>query len=245
MTVKVLIVDDDNGIQLLLKKFVEMISGFKVIGIADNAETALKIVETNEPHIVFMDIELPETNGIDCAKKITDINPKIKIIFATAHEQYMSEAFELYAFDYLVKPFKFDRIKKTLERIKQILEQPYECARSPISNNKSFKKLLIKNKESVSFVNMEDIILVQREDRNTVIYTTEDRYVTSEGLSEFGKRLDKKLFFRSHKSYIINLSMIHKIFPYGRWTYIVKFKNTDKDALITYKKNEELQKMFI
>ncbi len=68
--------------------------------------------------------------------------------------------------------------------------------------------------------------------------------MTSEGLSELERRLNSEVFFRSHKSYIINLAMIYKIYPYGRWTYVVKLKNTSRDALITHEKYEELQRLF-
>ncbi|MDF2674415.1 MAG: response regulator receiver domain protein, partial [Clostridiales bacterium] len=88
------------------------------------------------------------------------------------------------------------------------------------------------------------IIIIQREDRSTVIYTADSSYITSEGLSDIEEKLDKTQFLRSHKSYIINLSMINKIYPYGRWTYTIKLKNTDKDALLTYDKYEELKKLF-
>lgn len=245
MTLKALIVDDDEGMQLLMKKFIEKVDGYDVSGIASNGEAALKMVETIKPHVVFLDIEMPVLGGVECAKKIMDIDPKIKIIFATAYQEYMSEAFELYAFDYIVKPFKFERIQKTLIRIKEILNQPNEITSNNNKNTRNLDKIIIKNKDGISFVNLDEIIFIQRENRSTVVYTADERYITSEGLSEIEARLNKDLFFRSHKSYIINLSMIHKIYPYGRWTYIVKFKNTDKDALITYKQNEELQKMFM
>ena len=96
----------------------------------------------------------------------------------------------------------------------------------------------------MSFVTINDIILIQREDNSTVIYTQKDSFTTSASLSDIEEKLDKDQFIRSHKSYIINLSQITKILPYGRWTYIVKFKDIDKDALITSEKYEEIKKMF-
>ncbi|HHV60194.1 MAG TPA: response regulator transcription factor [Clostridiaceae bacterium] len=256
MDLKVLIVDDDEGVQLLLGKILEKIEGFEVSGIASDGGSALSMIEIDEPHIVFMDVEMPGLNGIECARKIMDINPKIIIIFATAHQEYMPEAFELYAFDYLVKPFRVERIKNTLERIKDTfrvqnyiadssVKSAVDCIPNYTAKNKmSLDKVVIRNKDGISFVDMNEIILIQRENRNTVICTADEEYITSEGLSELYERLDKNLFFRSHKSYIINLSMISKIYPYGRWTFIVKFKNTCKDALITYKQYEELKSFF-
>lgn len=240
-----LIADDDAGMRILLKKAVSKIEGFELVGEAEDGNTAFCLAESLRPDVIFLDVEMPGLSGIECAKKVMDINPKTIIIFATAHQEYMPDAFEVYAFDYMIKPFKVERIHKTLERIKSLSgEADEQVVKHVISHTKALDKLIIKNKEGISFIDMEDIILIQREDRNTAIYTSDERYITSEGLSELEDRLDKTIFFRSHKSYIINLLMIHKVFPYGRWTYVVKLRNTDKDALITHDRYEELQKLF-
>lgn len=194
---------------------------------------------------MFLDIEIPLVSGVECAKKIVDIDPKTIIIFATAHEEYMQEAFEVYAFDYLIKPFKLERLHKTLERIKNTGLVKVDAPENKSSNfPRTPEKLMIRNREGISLVDMEDIILIQREDRSTVIYTRQDRITTSEGLSEWEEKLNRDLFFRCHKSYIINLGSVSKIYPYGRWTYIVKLKGTEKDALLTHDKYEELEKLF-
>ena len=104
---------------------------------------------------------------------------------------------------------------------------------------------MLHHKDGVTFINLDDILLVQREDRATVIYTVNDgRYVLSETLSETEARLDPEIFFRCHKSYIINLRRIRNITPYGRWTYVVQLEGTEHDALITHEKYEELEKRF-
>ncbi|MCX7749392.1 MAG: LytTR family DNA-binding domain-containing protein [Clostridia bacterium] len=246
MELKVLIADDDEGMRLILSKVVNKTEGFKLVGQVGDGEAALLLAEELRPQIIFIDIDMPKLDGMECARRIADILPKTFFIFATAHEEYMSDAFEIYAADYIVKPFKVERITKTLERIKGLYKEQESVLpfNKQIYRHKGLEKLVIRNKEGVSFVDMEEIILIQREDRSTVVITGNERYVTSEGLSEIEMRLDGGTFFRSHKSYIINLTMIHKVYPYGRWTYIVKFKGTGKDALITHDKYEELQKMF-
>ena len=104
---------------------------------------------------------------------------------------------------------------------------------------------MLRHKEGVSFINMNDILLVQREERSTVIYTAGGgRYVTGDSLGETEARLDPAVFFRCHKSYIINLNQISNITPYGRWTYVVRLNGTSHDALITHEKYEELERMF-
>ena len=93
-------------------------------------------------------------------------------------------------------------------------------------------------------VDIQDIILVQRENNMTVIYTSKEAFSTTISLGDLELKLDPARFIRSHKSYIINLTQIDKIEPYGRWTYIVKFKDTKQDALLTSEKYEEVKKRF-
>jgi len=183
-----------------------------------------------------------------CARVIQDMNPAIVLIFATAHDEYMGDAFEVYAFDYLLKPFKKERVMQTLERAKKRIRHqtdgetplPVHPTPHPVSG-----RLMLHHKDGVSFLNVSDIVLVQREDRTTVFYTASgERYVTSDSLSDTEARLDSSIFFRCHKSYIVNLNHIKNITPYGRWTYIVHLQGTEQDALITHEKYEELEKMF-
>jgi two-component system LytT family response regulator len=245
MELKVLIIDDDEGMRLVLRKIIEKAEGFKLIGEADSGETGLSLAEALSPHIVFMDVEMPGMGGIECAKKIVDISPKTFIIFATAHEDYMSEAFELYASDYLLKPFKIERVITTLERLREIFNNKETCVpKTAPLNKESLSKLIIKNREGTNFIDCKDIIFIEHENHNTIIHTINEKISTSESLSQIEERLDSSIFFRSHKSYIINLSMIYKIYPYGRWTYTVKLKNTDKDALLTHERYEYLEKLF-
>lgn len=245
MDIKVLMVDDEEGIRTVIKKILDKSGGFQVIADTDNGDEAIGIFNEHRPEVVFIDVQMPGCSGIDCAKKIADIEPKTIIIFATAHEEYMSDAFQLYAFDYLIKPFKIDRVMQTLDRIKKLNKPSYNDGIDKIiKHEKGLDKLMIKSKEGISFIDTKEIVLVQREESSTVIYTRADSFITSISLSDIEEKLDHTQFFRSHKSYIINLSLITKIYPYGRWTYVVKLKNTEKDALLTHEKYEEIKKLF-
>lgn len=243
--IRVMIGDDEPGMRSILRKAIEKVDGFEIVAEGINGLETLELAEQLKPNVIFMDVEMPELNGVECAKRVLDINPKTIIIFATAHEEYMTDAFQLYAFDYLVKPFKMDRVFQTLDRIKALNASfDEEPILKIIRHDKGLDKLLVKNKEGISLIDSDEILIIQREDRSTVIYTDTCSYTTSEGLSELEERLDRTKFLRSHKSYIVNLSKINKIYPYGRWTYIVKLKNTDKDALLTHEKYEELRRIF-
>lgn len=246
--IRVLIADDNEAMRLIERKMIEKVEGFDLVGEARDGLECIQLVEALHPQIVFLDVEMPGKTGVEAARVIQDMDPTIILIFATAHDQYMGDAFEVYAFDYLVKPFKVSRVIQTLERARDRLrpgqeEAPLPHAARPASAASG--RIMLHHRDGVTFLNMQDIVLVQREDRATVIYTAGgERYVTGDSLAETEARLDPNVFFRSHKSYIINLNHISNITPYGRWTYIVRLTGIPQDALITHEKYEELEKMF-
>ena len=245
--IRVLIADDDSGMRTVMRHMIAKVEGFTLIGEAESGLKLMELVETHRPQVVFLDVEMPGMSGVECARLIQDMDPATVIIFATAHDQYMGDAFEVYAFDYLLKPFKVERVMKTLERARDRInrreEKPLPALKT--RNQVTAGRLMLHHRDGVSFINMQDILLVQREERATVIYTMNDgRFVTSDSLGDTEERLEPSVFFRCHKSYIINLNHIKAITPYGRWTYVVQLNGTQHDALITHEKYEELERMF-
>ena len=241
--ISVMICDDLEPLRMILRKTIERHEGFSVISEASNGNDCIEKFHILRPQVVFLDVEMPEKDGLETAKIIMDIAPLTNIVFVTAHDQFMDKAFELYAFDYIVKPFKQERVFETLNRIEMLKE----TRTVPVPSKKSVsqtRRLMIKNADSISFVDTQDIILIQRENRQSVIYTKDSAFQSSDTLSSFEEKLDPNEFFRSHKSYIINLSYIESITPYGRWTFIVRFKDIKNDALITHERLEDLKNMF-
>jgi two-component system LytT family response regulator len=152
----------------------------------------------------------------------------------------MQDAFGLYAFDYIIKPFKVERLYKTVERIVDYINEM--TSTDPMQDKK--KRLLLKIKDGMVMIKPEDIILVERVDRSTVVITENEEYVTHLNLADVEKVLPVGEFMRSHKSYIICVDKIRKIEIYGRWTYVVKFRGTEKDALMTKEKSKELEEKY-
>ena len=119
--IRVVIADDQEGMRLILRKMIDKAQGFTICAEADSGDKVPALVEQYKPHVCFLDVEMPGMTGIECAKAIQDMDPHTIIVFATAHEGYMAQAFEMYAFDYMVKPFKMERVMKTLERIREVV----------------------------------------------------------------------------------------------------------------------------
>lgn len=249
--IRVVVADDNDDMRRIERMLIERAEGFVLAGEARDGAELLTLVEQQKPQLVFLDVEMPEKTGVECARIIQDMNPAIVMIFATAHDEYMGDAFEVYAFDYLLKPFRKARVMQTLERAKKRIRHQRDQAEENavpqvhLQPKRTNGRLMLHHRDGVSFLKMNDIALVQREDRSTVFYTSSgERYVTSESLADTEERLDPAIFFRCHKSYIINLNYITTITPYGRWTYIVRLQGLEQDALITHEKYEELEKLF-
>ncbi len=239
--IKVAVVEDEEHIRDILKKMIERTEGFKVVSSCGDFASAISEFIKNRPQVVFMDIDLQGESGLECAKAITEVDPKVKIVFATAHSEYMANAFEIYAFDYLVKPFDLERIGKTLTRIKTFSEAQEN---SDAYENVKEEKLLIKGKEEINFVDIGDILMVERSDSMSRIVTKNEVFLTAQSLSSLEEKLDPVQFMRCHKSYIVRTDAIRKLEVYGRWTYTVRLRDTDETALMTSAKYDEIKRRF-
>ena len=252
--IRILIADDDAGMRLVMRKLAQQAEGYELVGEAEDGAQLLKLYDELRPEVVLMDVEMPEMTGIECARAIQDRDPRTVLVFATAHEEYMANAFEVYAFDYLVKPFRVERALQTLQRIRERLRgasvEPLDVPRPPKERPAAEQpvagRMMLKHREGVSFIDIADIAMVMRENRATVLLMKDGaRYVVGDGMADLDERLPDEIFFRTHKSYIVNLNLIESIQPYGRWTFIVKLKGLKDDALITHERFEALQKRFM
>ena len=256
--IRILIADDDPGMRLVMRRLAETAEGYELVGEAVDGERLIALYDELRPEVVLMDVEMPGMTGIECAHAIQDRDPHTVLVFATAHEEYMKNAFEVYAFDYLVKPFRVERAMQTLDRIRERLRP--EAAAAPADDQSRAiaaptrpaptdmvpGRMMLKHRDGVSFLNIPEIAMVMRENRSTILLMQDGtRYVVGDGMADLDVRLPDEIFFRTHKSYIVNLNLIESISPYGRWTYIVKLRGLKEDALITHDRFEELQKRFL
>ena len=156
--ITVLICDDDPGIRMILKKRVQRTAGFTVLDEARDGREALEKYEALRPRVVFLDVDMPEVSGIDCAREILDKDPECKLVFATGHEEYMGEAFEVYAFDYLVKPFNLERLDAPLDRIREMDESQRAMRQDPGGDGgrrSLTDRLMVKHRAVVIFLAQE------------------------------------------------------------------------------------------
>jgi len=238
--IKVMVVEDEEQIRMILQKMIERTEGCRVVASCPNFASAVSEFIKLRPDVVFMDIDLNGESGLECAKALTEVDPKVRIVFATAHSEYMANAFEIYAFDYLVKPFDLERIGRTLERIKSMSDGKDTEEKA----DAAYEKLIIKGREEINLIDTRDIIMIERIDGLSRIVTKDEVFLTSQSLSSLEEKLDPERFMRCHKSYIIRTDAVRKLEVYGRWTYTVTLKDTDETALMTSAKYDEIRQRF-
>ncbi|MEW9122434.1 MAG: LytTR family DNA-binding domain-containing protein [Thermotaleaceae bacterium] len=240
---KVVIGEDNPYERLMLKKMINRIPDLVLGGETDNGADLIELVDRIKPQIVFLDINMPHRNGLEAAVEILDINPQTFIIFATAYDHYTKEAFDVYAFDYLVKPYNFERIVKTINRIKGFVYHPfkegqhaeYPAEYDNIQLNNKHRHMIIQSNDRLLFIKINEIILITRNNRKTEIHTLGGIYKINDPLEKIESKLDEN-FFRCHKGYIINVEKIVELLPWGNKTYVIHLENTQETALITTEK---------
>jgi len=240
----ILIAEDDPNMRRVLKKIAEENSNVLVVGEAANGAEALSLFDTLYPRVVFIDVDLPVMDGVTLAREIFDRNPWTYLVFITAYSQYRRDAFEVYAFDYLVKPFKSERLRQTLERLRMLCTGRPAGRSVPIASRLSCfpgqNMRIFRAGAKMAVLPLKDIVFITREGRRTVIYHTGGRLETTETLETLGKELGYP-FLRTHKGFIVNLAMVREIIPSGRSTYELVMAHTDKRPLITWNKLRELE----
>lgn len=248
MSITVLIAEDDPAMRHILRKALEEIPDVIVTGEAEDGLETVRLVKQLAPQVVFLDVVMQGKDGLDAARKICKFSPKTTLIFATAYENFTHQAFEVYAFDYLIKPFKIDRIRKTMERIRANLTEAKQVQNASVSSPQAGAvpaKILIKEEGKQIFTNVRDIIFLTREGRSIAIHTTGGKFFkTTETLESLEQKLSDHSFFRSHRGFIINLNMVKEIQPWGRKTYKVILKNTKESAIMTKARAREMGKKF-
>ncbi|WP_461205936.1 LytR/AlgR family response regulator transcription factor [Clostridium sp. DL1XJH146] len=226
-----IIVDDEYPAREELKYFINNFSSIKKIGEFDNSVKALAFIEKEKPDIVFLDINMPSMDGITLGRILNSFEKDIKIIFITAYKEHAVDAFEIKAFDYILKPYSEDRIIKTLKRLETNSKKIGSA--NNYNYNYSNDKITLWKDNKMIVINVQNILYCEVHDRETYIYTKEGRYSENCSISEFYNKLPQNIFFRNHRSYIINIDRIKEIIPWFNNTYMIKFEGIEEDIPVS------------
>jgi two-component system LytT family response regulator len=223
-----IIVEDEYLAREELLYLVTQHSQINVVASFDDGLAAFKYLQDHEVDVVFLDIQIPAIDGLLLAKNLRKYNHAPHIVFVTAYKEFAVTAFELEAFDYILKPYNEPRLISLLQRLEQT--DPSIPAAPPARANRGEPNTSAPANHTINLSKGERIIVTpsdqiyyaEADEKLTYVYTRTDRYVMSMSLGEFVSRLPATGFFRSHRSYCVNIDKIREIVPWFNSTYLIR-----------------------
>jgi two-component system LytT family response regulator len=225
MTKAVLVDDDPKNIIILKTLLQELPSNIEVIGEANNAEEAARLIPQLDPNVVFLDIEMPFGNAFDLLDKLMPV--KFEVIFITAFDEYSLKAFKYSALDYLLKPVDIDDLHIAVQKVENRIELKNinEKLSNLLVNLKkpvlTGAKIAMPVKEGFDFISVNEIISCESKNNCTVVCTKiGKKYTCTRTIKDYEELLPENIFFRIHHSFIVNINFIRKFFKEGRGGYV-------------------------
>ncbi|EAZ85244.1 LytTR family DNA-binding domain-containing protein [Lysinibacillus sp. FSL M8-0216] len=217
----VYIVDDEPLARAELRYLLEQTALVNVCGESESLKDFYNTTQYEQVDCVFLDIELGMNNGLDLAKQLLLHTKRPEIIFATAFDEYALQAFEVNAFDYILKPFEAQRVQAAVEKLvaKKRAAQAKTMEEIKISQLDKLDKLTVYVNDRILLMKIQDILYCTSEDSKTVVVTEQGRFFASESLAALEKKLTLKGFVRVHRAFIVNLEHIVELEPWSSSKY--------------------------
>lgn len=237
--IKAIIVDDEEGARDVLENLLlRFCPDVDLIAKCENVLQAVDVIKTQQPDLVFLDIELPNYSGFEIVTFFKEIN--FEIIFVTAYDQYAMRAFEVAAIDYLLKPVDIERLKNSVARViqqKNIEQQSQRLSLlSSTLESKQLKNIVISDKGQQNIIAIDRIIAIEAQESYCTIHTSDKTFIASKNLRHFETVLEKMpQFFRVHKSWLVNKDCIKH---YSKSDLSIQLSNGLITKLSKYKKAE-------
>ncbi|MDR6349585.1 MULTISPECIES: LytR/AlgR family response regulator transcription factor [Pantoea] len=230
---KAIIVEDEFLAQQELSWMIQQHSQISVEACFDDGLEVLKYLQNHRVDVIFLDINIPSLDGMLLAQNINQFAHKPLIVFITAWKEHAVEAFELDAFDYILKPYHESRIMTMLQKLEASAQQQLQPQNAAVNSQQTVN--LVKD-ERIIVTDVNEIYYVEAHEKLTFVYTRREAYVMSMVISEFCSRLPEQQFFRCHRSYCVNLSKIREIEPWFNNTYLVKLRDLDAQVPVSRSK---------
>ena len=239
MKISCLIIDDEPLARKRLFALVEEMEDLQLLGQCKTGKEAVLSIEELQPDLIFLDIQMKDMSGFDVLQKLKT-SKKPKVIFVTAFDTYAVKAFDAFALDYLLKPFKKERFEQAVQRAQkqfksetdtnlernfQKLLKYIETEKSEKQNTNSKSKLPVKIGNTVSFINYSDIQYILASGSYVEICTLDKKHVLRDSLQNLMDEMESKQMLRIHRSTIINTAYLDKVIHSNFGEIDVKMKD--------------------
>jgi two-component system, LytTR family, response regulator len=224
---RAIIIDDERLARTELRKLLQDYPEVEVVDEAANADEGINKIDTLQPDLVFLDIQMPGKTGFDM---LAELEKAPHVIFTTAYDEYALKAFEVNALDYLLKPIEPKRLADAMQKLH--VAETKENHVVPENFNQSIltegDQVFVKDGERCWFVKLSDIRLFESVGNYAKVFFASNKPLILKSLNALEERLDPKTFFRANRKHIVNLRMIEKIEPYFNGGLLLELKGGEK-----------------
>lgn len=227
----VIIVDDEAPAREELAYLLEKIPDVDRITQAVGGMDAIRKVKEQAPDLLFLDMEMPDINGLQVAEIVGRSNPQMKIVFSTAYDQYAIEAFKLRAFHYMLKPYDEEDLNIIFRELGKKRLETDPTGGSSTAVGLTSVKLALELEEGIKYVSPKDIIYISKEGKYVQVHTAHSTYDVTYPLFELEQKLEPFGFFRCHKSYIVNLASIVELRTWVNGAYNLYMDDLSKSVV--------------
>lgn len=226
---RAIIIDDERLARAELRKLLQDFPEVEVVDEASNAEEGVQKIESHNPDLIFLDIQMPGKTGFEMLQEL-DHAPTV--IFTTAYDDYALKAFEVNALDYLLKPIDPKRLADAVEKLKKLANSPATAGNgvsfAPTSLLGEHDQVFVKDGERCWFVKLSDVRLFESVGNYAKVFFGPNKPLILKSLNALEERLDPKVFFRANRKHIVNLHAIDKVESYFNGGLLLELKGGEK-----------------
>jgi len=258
MALSTLIVDDEQLARDELAYLLKSVGDVEVIAQGKNGVEAVNLIKEHTPDLVFLDVQMPGLDGFGVIKRLIDKKVALpQIVFATAFDQYAVKAFEVNAVDYLLKPFDKKRVAMAVQKARKNLQSDpplnqgatldslVKMLEAQIPQNQ-VSKIMLRSAGRMILVDQKDICFAAIEDGViTVVTANVEGHSNCRTLEELLESLDGNLFWRAHRSYLVNVNRIREVVPWFKSSYQVKMDDKKQTEIpVSRAQTKRLRELF-
>lgn len=234
MDISTLIVDDMLLARQRLRRYLKKEPDITIVGESTNGAEAVAAIESLKPDLVFLDVQMPEMDGFQVVEAV-GVEKMPAVIFVTAFDQFALRAFEVHAIDYLLKPFDEERLQRTLDRARKIIQEPAsgnldERMRKLLedfrSEPKYIKRLAVKNAGRTIYLHIDEIDWISAAGNYLELHIGKKTHLIRERLSALEAKIDPEKFVRIHRSTVLNIERIKEVHPLFNGDQVVFLKDS-------------------
>ncbi len=224
---KAIIIDDERLARAELRKMLQEFPEIEIVDEAANAEEGIARIDSQQPDLIFLDIQMPGKSGFDM---LSQLDRAPQVIFTTAYDEFALKAFEVNALDYLLKPVEPKRLADAIQKLHLVENKERGTEEGNFNNSilMEHDQVFVKDGERCWFVKLNEIRLFESVGNYAKVFFAGNKPLILKSLNALEERLDEKMFFRANRKHIINLRLIDKIEPYFNGGLLLELKGGEK-----------------